>query len=145
MNEDINNEAWGVGDVTITWSNDEEGEVLTEEPLKTKNNTIMLAGAADNWSRKGWHYEHSGNELISECGVWKMYGGHLVGGRNAKFSKFFALPDHKFVTIEMRGYIMESWDNEWLEVYANGVKVLNKNYSLEDFNRNGGLKNEDLN
>lgn len=52
-----------------------------------------------------------------------MVGGYGLAGKGVKYWKTLSLPTHKRVTISMRAWAVDSWDNERFLVKADNKIV----------------------
>lgn len=65
------------------------------------------------------------NAMIFSCAGTLMIGGFDHCGTRCELYKSYSdLPGHNFVHLEIEIYWLDSWDNEWLYVYADEVPVL---------------------
>ena len=58
---------------------------------------------------------------LTTCGTKKMLGGYRVAGKGHFYRKSVNLPSHKRLAIRLTAYMIDSWDNEYYIVKANGV------------------------
>jgi len=54
-----------------------------------------------------------------------MLGGLNIGGKGIWFSKVFYLKKHSRVTVSLHAYGLDSWDNEYFKVDADGKNIIN--------------------
>ena len=58
------------------------------------------------------------------CAGKSMLGGYGICGNRCELRKAFTgLPAHNFVHLEVEVYWLDSWDNEWLYIYADDIPV----------------------
>lgn len=67
--------------------------------------------------------------MTTDCAGKKIVGGYgkasVVGGQKVYYSKDIALPKHTRVTVSLTAYAIDSWDNEYFIIKADG-KIVKK-------------------
>jgi len=57
-----------------------------------------------------------------------MLGGYKIAGKGIYFERKINLPEHKRITISFTIWALDSWDNEFFIVKANGVEVVKEKF-----------------
>jgi len=53
-----------------------------------------------------------------------MMGGYGIGGRGVWFKKVFHLVKHTRITLIINAFAIDSWDNEYFKVDADGKNII---------------------
>jgi len=57
-----------------------------------------------------------------------MMGGYGIAGKGIWFKKTFYMKPHSRITFYMKAYSIDSWDNEYLRVDADGKNIINEKF-----------------
>jgi len=55
-------------------------------------------------------------------------GGYEIGGKGVFFERKINIPDHKRVTISFTIFALDSWDNEFFIVTADGTEIVKEKF-----------------
>jgi len=111
LNEAPNNESWGIRDFSMSFVNGEEVDA-------------SLTGKFDNAHTDGWISYNNKAGPVTNCGGVTLLGGYNAFGLKASAIKEINdLEAHEFITIDLEWWALDTWDNEYFYIYADGVKV----------------------
>lgn len=57
-----------------------------------------------------------------------MVGGFNVLGKNSAIVKSFTMPAHYKMTLRIKFFKIDSWDNETFQIFVDGVNVFTKQF-----------------
>jgi len=57
-----------------------------------------------------------------------MMGGYKIAGKGIWFTKKFNLRKHTRVTLTINAIAIDSWDNEYFKVDADGKNIMNEKF-----------------
>lgn len=59
--------------------------------------------------------------FVTKCSSTKIIGGFKVGGAGIWFERDFDLPAHKRLTIRLKAFAIDAWENEKFIISVDGV------------------------
>jgi len=68
----------------------------------------------------GWESNSGKDKLSTKCGYETFLGGPGIGAPGKKLTRNLDLPEHKRVTLDLEGIIINSSGNESIKIKANG-------------------------
>lgn len=128
LDEAANNESWGIRDFQIFVYTCAANCVICDSSspdgcsvwTKFQFNYVTNDPSFGN---EGWAVQGT-NPAITQCSGIYLFGGFNAFGNGVTITKTFAsLPQHKGMNIKMQFWKLDSWDNEWAYMNADGNRI----------------------
>ncbi|CAK60849.1 unnamed protein product (macronuclear) [Paramecium tetraurelia] len=79
------------------------------------------------WTISNIYYNQSPFQI---CANTNLVGGYSLLSKDSEIALTMDLPKHIKVRVKVQFWKFDTWDNEWLQVYANGNRVYQEQFGL---------------
>ena len=122
LNEASTNESFGFNILDIIYC-DSGDECISSDHVSdfTDGSNKLELVRDDAEIQTDWTSNLAEGDWTTTCDNKKILGGYDKAGKNTYFERLIKFPVHKKVTIAFTIFALDSWDNEFFFVYADGT------------------------